>query len=185
MSQSIYVCAPNQTREQDLAQAELEAYIEAQTQAIAPEPDIMFIDINDTYDFKCYVGREVIAEISFDISNNIQPWSISIAGVEVQRTNIHPDAMDWVKMHYTSKLHAIALRTQRACAIKVKEEHNSEYVVYNQNNGHHYVVRPLHPNPRERCECGDCHFRGIKCKHQIAVESFINARSEKVFQLKF
>lgn len=162
-----HTSVPKRAREQAIAQA------------ATPKPEIMFIDINDTYDFKCYLGNEIIAEITFDTSNDIQPWSISIAGKEVHRTSIHPDAMEWVRMHYASKLHAITLRTQRARAIEVVEVHGSEYVVCNRNNGHCYVVRPLHPNPRERCECGDCHFRGIKCKHQIAVESFINARLEK------
>ncbi|MEC4819595.1 MAG: hypothetical protein SAK29_40945, partial [Scytonema sp. PMC 1069.18] len=88
-----------------------------------------------------------------------------------------PEAIEWVKMQYISKVKAIALRTLRAIEIAVVEVHDDEYVVCNQKNGHHYVVRPFHPNPKERCECADCHFRGAKCKHQIAVEQFIRSQT--------
>ncbi|MCJ8282166.1 MAG: hypothetical protein MJK14_20610 [Rivularia sp. ALOHA_DT_140] len=36
----------------------------------------------------------------------------------------------------------------------------------------HYIVRPTHFNPKERCDCNDCYHRGRKCQHQIAVERF-------------
>ncbi len=35
-----------------------------------------------------------------------------------------------------------------------------------------YIVRPLHFAPNQRCDCGDCYYRGKKCKHQILVERF-------------
>ncbi|MEC4819296.1 MAG: hypothetical protein SAK29_39400, partial [Scytonema sp. PMC 1069.18] len=88
-----------------------------------------------------------------------------------------PEAIEWVKMQYISKVKAISDRTLRAIEIAVVEVHDDEYVVCNQKNGNHYVVRPSHPNPKERCECADCHFRGAKCKHQIAVEQFIRSQA--------
>ncbi len=54
--------------------------------------------------------------------------------------------------------------------MEVTEAHGGEYVVKSKNN--YYTVRPGQFDPRSRCECGDCHWRGAKCKHQIAVEQF-------------
>lgn len=42
-----------------------------------------------------------------------------------------------------------------------------------KSGGNYYIVRPSHFNPKERCECSDCHFRGSECKHQIAVKRFL------------
>jgi len=63
-------------------------------------------------------------------------------------------------------------RTERAKTVEVLEKHVTngitQYIVLSNDN--FYVVTPNHPNLKERCECGDCHYRGVKCKHQIAVE---------------
>lgn len=74
-------------------------------------------------------------------------------------------------------------RTERAEAIQVLEQNGNEFVVANSENGNHYVVRPNHPEVNQRCECADCHYRGSKCKHQIAVETFLNQRLEDVVTL--
>ncbi|MBH8566760.1 hypothetical protein I8748_32190 [Nostoc sp. CENA67] len=73
-----------------------------------------------------------------------------------------------------------AMRSERAQAIEVLEQHGDEFVVRNCENGHHYVVRPNHAESSERCECPDCHYRSVRCKHQIAVEIFLKQRLEQI-----
>ncbi|QLE42288.1 hypothetical protein FD723_18890 [Nostoc sp. C052] len=69
-----------------------------------------------------------------------------------------------------------AVRSPRAQAITVLEQQGDEFVVENSTNQNRYTVRPKHPDPNSRCECADCHHRGTKCKHQIAVENFLEQR---------
>ncbi|MEH1902494.1 MAG: hypothetical protein V7L04_14015 [Nostoc sp.] len=66
-------------------------------------------------------------------------------------------------------------RIERANTIEVLEQNGDEFVVENSENGNHYVVHPNHPEVNQRCECADCHYRGAKCKHQIAVENFLSS----------
>lgn len=73
-----------------------------------------------------------------------------------------------------------ALRSPRAKEIEVLERRGNCFVVRNTGNNNHYVVRPNHPNLRDRCECGDAHYRGVKCKHQIAVTQFKQATTVAV-----
>ena len=65
------------------------------------------------------------------------------------------------------------IRVEGAKAIEITSVRgNGEYVVYSTKSNTYYVVRPDHDDPRQRCECGDCHYRAIKCKHQVVVEEF-------------
>lgn len=76
-------------------------------------------------------------------------------------------------------------RTERANTINVLEQNGNEFVVNNCENGNHYIVRPNHPELNQRCECADCHYRGAKCKHQIAVEKFLSSSLESAVALSF
>jgi len=49
--------------EQTIAQAELDAYIEAQAQEIAPEPEIEFIDLDNFYNYEAQLAGETIATL--------------------------------------------------------------------------------------------------------------------------
>ena len=40
----------------------------------------------------------------------------------------------------------------------------------NTNPNEWYIVRPNAANPEDRCECGDCYWRGVKCLHQHHVQ---------------
>ncbi|MDF5722178.1 MAG: hypothetical protein PUP91_17160 [Rhizonema sp. PD37] len=78
---------------------------------------------------------------------------------------------------------AVQVREAKSLDIQVLEHWGENFVVRNNQNGcetrrreysprqisRHYVVQPNHPEPKERCECGDCHYRAAVCKHQIAV----------------
>lgn len=66
----------------------------------------------------------------------------------------------------------LELRRNGANQIEVREVHGGEYVVYSHNSSTFYTVRPNHPDVRRRCECGDCHFWGAVCKHQIAAGKY-------------
>ena len=74
-------------------------------------------------------------------------------------------------------IEAVQLRQARSQEIQVLEHWEDKFVVRNNQNGHHYVVQPNHLEPCQRCECGDWHFRGAKCKHQIAVADRIKIES--------
>ncbi|MFM6249685.1 MAG: hypothetical protein ACKPEQ_11170, partial [Dolichospermum sp.] len=67
---------------------------------------------------------------------------------------------------------------QSESAIEVIEQIEDEgfvkFVV--QSGENFYAVTPAHPNPKQRCECGDTHFRGSECKHQKAVKNKIAAK---------
>lgn len=63
------------------------------------------------------------------------------------------------------------LRHQGAAEIEVVENHGDSCIVKSKDN--YYTVRPNHSDPHQRCECGDCHYRGSKCKHQIAVSEYL------------
>ncbi|RCJ20187.1 hypothetical protein A6S26_05545 [Nostoc sp. ATCC 43529] len=70
-------------------------------------------------------------------------------------------------------------RTERANTIQVLEHRDDKFVVQGSDNKSRYTVRPKHLDPNQRCECADCRHRGSKCKHQIAVENFLNPNLEK------
>jgi hypothetical protein len=69
-------------------------------------------------------------------------------------------------------------RAEKAKSVEVLEQVEDEgfvkFIV--QNNDNIYTVTPAHPLPKERCECGDNHFRGAECKHQIAVKEEVASR---------
>ncbi|WP_375491121.1 hypothetical protein [uncultured Nostoc sp.] len=156
---------------------------------ILSEDDVTFTDIDGFYNFEAQVKGKVIAELSHDAFNSSNPWYVSVSGVEVYRTSLYCEATDWVKLQYvagtlTNHLHCqvqvLTTRSERAATIVVLEQHGDEFVVHNCENNHYYVVRPNHVEPQERCECADCHYRKVLCKHQIAVENFLGQRLEQV-----
>ncbi|MFM6344191.1 MAG: hypothetical protein ACKPFK_03460, partial [Dolichospermum sp.] len=57
---------------------------------------------------------------------------------------------------------------------QVEDEGCIKFIV--QSGENFYTVTPAHPNPKQRCECGDTHFRGSECKHQKAVKNKIAAK---------
>ncbi|MEH1779728.1 MAG: hypothetical protein V7L26_11545, partial [Nostoc sp.] len=135
------------------------------------------------------VKGEVIAELSHDAFNSSNPWYVSVSGIEVYRTSQYSEATDWVKsqyvagaltLHQLQPVQVLTTREERAATIEILEQHGDEFVVHNCENDHYYVVRPNHVEPALRCECADCHYRGVKCKHQIAVENYLAQRLEDV-----
>ncbi|MFM6252265.1 MAG: hypothetical protein ACKPEQ_24485, partial [Dolichospermum sp.] len=57
---------------------------------------------------------------------------------------------------------------------QVEDEGFVKFIV--QSGENLYAVAPAHPNPKQRCECGDTHFRGSECKHQKAVKNKIASK---------
>ncbi|MEH1789691.1 MAG: hypothetical protein V7L23_30075 [Nostoc sp.] len=153
------------------------------------ENDVTFTDIDGFYNFNILVKDVAIAELSHDAFNSSSPWYVSVSGIEVKRASQYSEATDWVKsqyvagaltLHQQSQVQVLTTREERALTIEVLEQHGDEFVVHNCENNHYYVVRLNHVEPKERCECADCHYRGVKCKHQIAVENFLGQRLEQV-----
>ncbi|MBW4675948.1 MAG: hypothetical protein KME52_18575 [Desmonostoc geniculatum HA4340-LM1] len=150
------------------------------------EDDVTFTDIDGFYNFEGQVKNEVIAELSHDAFNDEKPWYVSVSGVEVYRSALYCEATDWVKHQYVAdalpkhqqqQVQVLTTREERAATIEVLEQHGNEFVIHNCENDHYYVVRPNHVEPKERCECADCHYRSVKCKHQIAVENYLVQQS--------
>ncbi|MFN6540701.1 MAG: hypothetical protein RM021_030775 [Nostoc sp. EkiNYC01] len=154
------------------------------------EDDVTFTDIDGFYNFEARVNGEVIAEVSHDGFNDQQPWYVSVSGVEIFRSSLWCESTDWVKTQYVAdalpkhqpqQIQVLTTREERAATIEVLEQHGDEFVVHNCENDHYYIVRPNHPESKERCECADCHYRSVKCKHQIAVENYlVQQRLEKL-----
>jgi len=163
-----------------------------QVQKVEPaktENDVTFTDIDGFYNFEAQVNGVAIAELSHDAFNDVQPWYVSVSGVEVYRSSLWCEATDWVKSQYAADtlpkhqallIQVLTTREERAATIEVLEQHGDEFVVHNCENDHYYVVRPNHQNLNERCECADCHYRSVKCKHQIAVENFLGQQLQDV-----
>ena len=87
---------------------------------------------------------------------------------------------DLTKQTYSSPSLAIAeareksiRRIDRSRPLEVNQIDSDTFIVRNPDNGNHYAVRPSHPDHHERCECGDAHFRGVRCKHQIAADDYL------------
>ncbi|MEH2029787.1 MAG: hypothetical protein V7K67_08945 [Nostoc sp.] len=153
------------------------------------EDNVTFTDIDGFYNFEVTVKGITIAELSHDAFNSSNPWYVSVSGVEVYRSTLYCEATDWVKsqyvagaltLHQAQPVQVLTTREERAATIVVLEQHGDEFVVHNCENDHYYVVRPNHLELSERCECADCHYRSVKCKHQIAVENFLGQRLEQV-----
>ncbi|MEH2070047.1 MAG: hypothetical protein V7K47_18110 [Nostoc sp.] len=154
------------------------------------EDDVTFTDIDGFYNFEAKVNGEVIAELSHDTFNSEKPWYVIVSGVEIYRSSLWCESTDWVKQQYVAdalskhqpqQVQVLTTREERAATIEVLEQHGEEFVVHNCENDHYYVVRPNHPEEKQRCECADCHYRSVKCKHQIAVENYlVQQRLEKL-----
>ncbi|HLO88748.1 MAG TPA: hypothetical protein VK203_27590 [Nostocaceae cyanobacterium] len=69
----------------------------------------------------------------------------------------------------------VDIREERAKTVEVVKVHGDQYTVF--SNGNYYVVKPNEPLPQNRCECGDCYFRKLMCKHQIAVKNYLATKS--------
>lgn len=68
-------------------------------------------------------------------------------------------------------------RKKGAELVEVVEVVNDDtFTVFSHKTNNYYVVRPYHWHEKSRCECGDCHFRGAKCKHQVTVAQFLTGQ---------
>ena len=84
-----------------IAQVELNAYISQQAQAIAPEPEVQFIDLNGFYNYEALVNGETIAIITYDSDNFVtQPWIVMVGVVEVHRTDTWAKCAHYIQWHY-------------------------------------------------------------------------------------
>ena len=75
-------------------------------------------------------------------------WTHSYAAVTAKYSTPYQSA--------AALIEAVQLRQKRSADIVVLERWDDKFVVRNLQNGCHYIVQPNHPDPKERCECGDC-----------------------------
>ncbi|MFM6254518.1 MAG: hypothetical protein ACKPEQ_36155, partial [Dolichospermum sp.] len=146
------------------------------------EPEVTTATIG--FDAECYEGLT-------------QPYTVVVNGAVVHRTTTYQMAVRHCKWQgYTlvdsqsvaqDELEAeLEVQAESAAqsesAIEVIEQIEDEgfvkFVV--QSGENFYTVTPAHPLPRERCECGDVHFRAANCKHQVAVRNFLASQVEVV-----
>ena len=141
------------------------------------------------------VQKEIVeATIDFEsesFEGSTQPYMVIVGGEVVHRTTTYQLAERHCKWQgYTlldsqtlaqNELEAeleVQVVARKAKTVEVLEQHQDEgfvkFVV--QSGGNIYTVTPAHPVNNQRCECGDNHFRGAECKHQIAVKNEIASR---------
>lgn len=106
------------------------------------------------------VQKIVEAVIDFDgesFEGATQPYMVIVNSEVVHRATTYQQAERYCKWHSLALVDSQALAQQE---LEVDLE----------------VQAPAHPLPKERCECGDTHFRGVECKHQLAVKNEIASR---------
>jgi hypothetical protein len=138
----------------------------------------------------------VEATIEFDSKSfETQPYMVIVGGEVVHRAATMMQAERYCKCHSLTLLDSqtlaqqelevelevqAATKAEKAASVEVLEQHTEngfvKFVTLNHENGNYYTVTPAHPIPKERCECGDNHFRGAECKHQLAVKNAIASR---------
>ena len=64
-------------------------------------------------------------------------------------------------------------REQKAEGLKITAFFGNWYQVYNPESQNMYRVNLTMADANKRCSCPDCEHRGIRCKHQIAVENYL------------
>ncbi|MFM6603300.1 MAG: hypothetical protein ACKPH3_04325, partial [Dolichospermum sp.] len=130
------------------------------------------------------------ATIGFDADSYeglTQPYVVLVDGAVVHRTTTYQQAVRHCQWQGYNLLDSQSLAqdelkvelemqaTAAESAIQVLEQVEDEgcikFIV--QSGENFYTVTPAHPNPKQRCECGDTHFRGSECKHQVAVRNFL------------
>lgn len=64
-------------------------------------------------------------------------------------------------------------REQKSQKLKITASFGNWYQVYNPESRNMYRVNLTMQDSHKRCSCPDSEYRGIRCKHQIAVESYL------------
>jgi hypothetical protein len=120
-------------------------------------------DPNSAADKKTYqVFDSFTQEPLFEIYQTLNGWTNDLS----KQAHICP------KLAIAEAREKTIGRLERSRPLQVEQIDNNTFVVCNPDNGNHYAVHPSHPNHHERCECGDAHFRGAHCKHQIAADDY-------------
>ncbi len=165
------------TGDKRLIQSWVDAIVEHQA---AQVQEVEVVEAVIDFDGDCYEGLT-------------EPYVVLVGGKVVHRTATYQQAVRHCKWQGYTLLDSQTLAQQElevelevqataaeSASVEVLEQHTEDgfvkFVVVNHENGNHYTVTPGHPNPKERCECGDTHFRGTECKHQLAVKGEIASR---------
>ena len=144
----------------------------------------------------------VEATIEFEsesFEGSTQPYMVIVGSELVHRAATYQQAERYCKWHSLTLVDSqtlaqqelegelevqAATKAEKAASVEVIEQHTEngfvKFVTLNHENGNYYTVTPAHPNPKERCECGDSYFRGVECKHQLAVKAVKNAIASRI-----
>ena len=157
------------TGDKRLIQSWVDAIIEHQAAQIQ---EVEVVEATIDFDGDCYEGLT-------------EPYVVLVNRVVVHRTATYQQAVRHCKWQGYTLIDGQTLAQNeetelevQAATIKVLEQVEDEgFVKFIVQSGENiYTVTPAHPDNRQRCECGDNHFRGTECKHQIAVKGEIASR---------
>lgn len=158
-------------------------------QAIAGKKELPgMTQVGDRYQIGNY-DLQCIQVNSFDENpTTVTQWEIRIDGKYAGAVSMGWDAKwrhNLNKQEFSSPYDAVVSlhecinqRRERANEVEIAEAIDGSFAV--KSNGSIYTVKPNHSNPKERCECGDCFWRGAYCKHQMAVQNFTRTLLEQI-----
>ena len=117
---------------------------------------------NLTYD----VFDDMALEFLFQIYRTTDGWK---TGFTRQIHETPQEAIAIARERAIERINRSLKLEVRPITIQEPDGYGDAFIVRNKENGSHYVVRPEHPDANARCECPDAIYRGVECKHQLAV----------------
>ena len=156
--------------EQAIAQAELENYLEAQAQAVAPE-EFTVVEISfDAHEIYC--ASKLIATITYDDNHLTQRWVVMVNGREVFRRGWWQKCYSDICWHYKrGTLFALLPATTQSPATleePVPADDTTEIVAVQQPLVEWDFSIPKWNSPAAICPtcngvgCGNCNYHGIR-----------------------
>ncbi|MBN3993887.1 MAG: ASCH domain-containing protein [Nostoc sp. NMS2] len=141
---------------------------------IAPQDDIQDIAIPG-YHLACDPQHSTKDKQTYQVSDSLtqEPLFQVYQGFEGWQTDLSKQIHSSPTLAIAQAREKIIGRIDRSRPLEVNQIDSETFIVKNPDNSNHYAVRPGHPNHHERCECGDAHFRGVRCKHQVAADDYL------------
>lgn len=65
-----------------------------------PHDEIVFQDIDLFYNFEASANGKVIAHLSHDCDNTLNPWVVTVDNKELYRGNTYDQAKTWIETSY-------------------------------------------------------------------------------------
>lgn len=138
-----------------------------------PGYELEIIDNPDERDCTGYrVFDSLTKEFLFQIYENFNGWKNDFTR---QTYETHQEAVSIAREKAIERIERSISLEIKPIRMKEADLNGDAFMVRNRRNGSHYVVRPSHPDPHARCECADTLYRGVECKHQLAVKESLES----------